>query len=885
MEEQVNPLNIDHSLCVVLPGGLEKNVTVHGSKPVMDLLVTLCASYHLNPSDYTVEVLSPNKNNISFKPNSPIGSLEAERVVLKPRGVEEKIRRPYMPEASVRLLINYNKSHKAVVRVSPRVPLEMLLPVVCDKCEFKVETTILLRDSQSQELLDLTKTLNELGLREVFAKDTAEPQQQPRTPEASVSSTEATSPPPLQELPKREKKQKENRGFLSLFRRGKKKCEGGAIIPASPGHHTQVGVSMNGQSSNTTQADVPKKRRAPQPPMGASQSLPNNLSTYHLIGAQTSADSTLRRTKRRAPPPPCSNSHQPLQADEVKDSLNTVEELRESDESDSVNLSLSSSSSPHPSHPWSSSSYSRPSLSHLHEMADPYLPSFRGKDLSDARSALAKVLTSSVSKGALVKRFRKSATLPKLCSPSSYMSTTQRYSNNEVVFAELEPVITSSLSTEPEWQDPVQRKGMTTFKVVPSKKKKSHDPELILDVPDQYRVEDNLESKGSHELADNQTETEEDQLSPDRAETEVDPHSPDRSETEEDPHSPDRSETEAEPRSPDRSETEEDPHSPDRSETEAEPRSPDRSETERDPCSPDRSETEKDPHSPDTSETDRDPHSPDRSETEEDPRSFERFETEEDPHSPDRSESEIPSQSPEPSSTVIEVSPPPPVDLDDQACPGSPLSDVEDAKQKGEDEPEVTSEVTAAPSDCSEEELPTDGQINSEVTQKEFLRSPSRQSLRSDVDQCGSYTDEREVKEGVVQEEEEEEEEGDEGDSFPPPPSPIFFNEDLEEESEDTAASSLPYSHPPTPSSNGPGNTFTEDLQYESTSGAPEESAAAPKPQDKMSSAPSRFAQAVALAVQRSRFQRLGKGSGPQAPSGPQSTLPSPPRTLYQFGA
>ena len=480
-------------------------------------------------------------------------------------------------------------------------------------------------------------------------------------------------------------------------------------------------------------------------------------------------------------------------------------------------------------------------------MADPYLPSFRGKDLSDARSALAKVLTSSVSKGALVKRFRKSATLPKLCSPSSYMSTTQRYSNNEVVFAELEPVITSSLSTEPEWQDPVQRKGMTTFKVVPSKKKKSHDPELILDVPDQYRVEDNLESKGSHELADNQTETEEDQLSPDRAETEAEPRSPDRSETEKDPHSPDTSETDRDPHSPDRSETEEDPRSFDRSETEEDPRSFD------------------------------------RSETEEDPRSFERFETEEDPHSPDRSESEIPSQSPEPSSTVIEVSPPPPVDLDDQACPGSPLSDVEDAKQKGEDEPEVTSEVTAAPSDCSEEELPTDGQINSE-DQSEFLQSPSRQSLSSDVDQCGSYTDEREVKEGVVQEEEEEEKEGDEGDSFPPPPSPIFFNEDLEEESEDTAASSLPYSHPPTPSSNGPANTFTEDFQYESTSGAPEESAVAPKPQDKMSSAPSRFAQAVALAVQRSRFQRLGKGSGPQAPSGPQSTLPSPPRTLYQFG-
>lgn len=76
------------------------------SKPVMDLLVTLCASYHLNPSDYTVEVLSPNRNNIGFKPNSPIGSLEAEKIVLKPRSVEEKIRRPYMPEVQRKVFLS-----------------------------------------------------------------------------------------------------------------------------------------------------------------------------------------------------------------------------------------------------------------------------------------------------------------------------------------------------------------------------------------------------------------------------------------------------------------------------------------------------------------------------------------------------------------------------------------------------------------------------------------------------------------------------------------------------------------------------------------------------------------------------------------------------------
>lgn len=128
--------------------------------------------------------------------------------------------------------------------------------------------------------------------------------------------------------------------------------------PPSPGLNKQAGVTTNGQdvsSSNTLPADMPKKRRAPLPPMGASQSVPSSLSTCHLTGPQVSsfnfaisnnflsnnegilaqivekiynnvtvslqrsAESTLRSTKRRAPPPPCANSHQEPQADaEVK---------------------------------------------------------------------------------------------------------------------------------------------------------------------------------------------------------------------------------------------------------------------------------------------------------------------------------------------------------------------------------------------------------------------------------------------------------------------------------------------------------------------------------------------------------------------------------------
>ncbi|AWO95583.1 putative cordon-bleu protein-like 1 isoform 3 [Scophthalmus maximus] len=511
MDDRENPLEREHCLSVVLPGGLEKNATVHGSKPVMDLLVTLCASYHLNPSDYTVEVLSQNKNNIGFKPNSPIGSLEAEKIVLRPRGAEEKIRRPYMPEATVRLLINYNKSHKAVVRVNPRLPLEMLLPVVCDKCEFKVETTVLLRDSQSDEPLDPTRTLNEHGLREVFAKDTAAHEPDDHRHRARTPQPEIIPPPALQDQSKKETKQKDNAGFLSLFRRKKKKpeWEGAPSAPASPGpKQTTQDVS----SSDTLPADTPKKRRAPQPPMGGSLSVPNNLSTCHLIGPQSSGESTLRRTKRRAPPPPCDT--------QVKGTLDALDELREGDESDSVHLPLSSSSSANPCQPRSSSSFSRPSF-------DPRLPSFRGRDFSDARCALAKVMTSSVTKGTLVKRLRNSATFPKLYSRSSFMPTTQRSPDIRVFCTELESVLKSKLPTEPEWEDPLQRKAMTTFKVVPSNKQKSHEPEVTLDVPDrcQVPVENNPEREAPLEAEKDENEPEDVSYSAHGSDAETPSHS------------------------------------------------------------------------------------------------------------------------------------------------------------------------------------------------------------------------------------------------------------------------------------------------------------------------------------------------------------------------
>lgn len=68
-------------------------------------------------------------------------------------------------------MINYKKTQKTVVRVSPHSPLQELIPIICSKCEFDPSHTLLLKNYQSQEPLDVTKSLNDLGLRELYAMD------------------------------------------------------------------------------------------------------------------------------------------------------------------------------------------------------------------------------------------------------------------------------------------------------------------------------------------------------------------------------------------------------------------------------------------------------------------------------------------------------------------------------------------------------------------------------------------------------------------------------------------------------------------------------------------------------------------------------------------
>uniref|UniRef100_A0A8V0X8A3 Cordon-bleu WH2 repeat protein n=1 Tax=Gallus gallus TaxID=9031 RepID=A0A8V0X8A3_CHICK len=225
-----NMINRMVDFTVILPSGVEQKSTVQGSKAVMDLLVDLCSRYHLNPSQYSLELKSlETQQPLSYKPNTLIGALDVQTVLLKEKVPEEKIKRPLprAPEKSVRLVVNYLKTQKAVVRVSPDVPLHNIIPAICEKCEVSQEHIVLLRDSITGEELELTKSLEELGISELYAWD------RKREPSRSVSlSNDAI--------------EKEKKGFLGFFKANRSNSK------------ISQGASLNDLQK--------KKRRAPLPP-------------------------------------------------------------------------------------------------------------------------------------------------------------------------------------------------------------------------------------------------------------------------------------------------------------------------------------------------------------------------------------------------------------------------------------------------------------------------------------------------------------------------------------------------------------------------------------------------------------------------------------------
>ncbi|NXM06273.1 COBL protein, partial [Tyrannus savana] len=283
-----NMINRLVDFTVILPSGVEQKNTVQGSKAVMDVLVDLCSQYHLNPSQHSLELKSSGTQQVlSYKPNTLIGALDVETILLKEKVPEEKAKRPLprVPEKSVRLVVNYLKTQKAVVRVSPEVPLHNIIPAICEKCEVSQEHIVLLRDGITGEELELTKSLEELGIKELYAWDRKkEPNRK-----ASVSNDAI---------------EKEKTRLLGLFNADRRSSKGFSTAPNSPSVNSRssgLGPSLSlGNISGMTANPEVKKRRAPPPPV-VTPVLPN-------VEGRGASLNDLRKKKRRAPLPPAASA-------------------------------------------------------------------------------------------------------------------------------------------------------------------------------------------------------------------------------------------------------------------------------------------------------------------------------------------------------------------------------------------------------------------------------------------------------------------------------------------------------------------------------------------------------------------------------------------------
>ncbi|XP_029445572.1 protein cordon-bleu isoform X2 [Rhinatrema bivittatum] len=332
-----NVLHGTVEVTIVLPGGAEKKTTVQGSKAVMDQLVDLCSQYHLNPAHHTLELKSKGSQQpLSYKPNTLIGMLDVDTVILKEKVPEGKTRKPppKIPAVSVRLVVNFQRTQKTVVRVSPLVPLRDILPVICDKCEFQREHVVLLRDELSRERLPLSETLNELGIKELYAWNSRK--ETYRSSSVSSDSTERAKKGLLGffRINKRSSKVEErsvgmdsDHGDDEIFKAapaGGSNLEEISTAPNSPTVNSRTfalgpSLSLNNISVVAMRPEM-KKRRAPPPPITTS-CVPNtrrSAEEEEAVRILKTSINKLQKKKRRAPAPPAPVVPNPAEEKEEK---------------------------------------------------------------------------------------------------------------------------------------------------------------------------------------------------------------------------------------------------------------------------------------------------------------------------------------------------------------------------------------------------------------------------------------------------------------------------------------------------------------------------------------------------------------------------------------
>uniref|UniRef100_A0A8C7MMV3 Cordon-bleu WH2 repeat protein n=1 Tax=Oncorhynchus kisutch TaxID=8019 RepID=A0A8C7MMV3_ONCKI len=310
MDTKENMMRTSVDLHITLPQGYQTSSTVDGSKALMDLLVDLCSRYHLNPAYHTLELLSSEGLSLAFKPNSLLGSLDVVAISIREKVLQDKVVRkppPKVPEKTVRLVVNYHRSQKAVVRVSPLVPLGSLVPAICEKCDFDPAHVLLLKDNVSNHELELDKCLSELGIRELYVLD--QTLEYFRSNTSSVGGAENKGLLGFLKFNRRKSKTEEQSPTMDMdgldnnITQNTEKHYNGlstvSIVPCVDARPSTLGQSQSVMNISRMSPRIEiKKRRAPPAPTPC-----QGCYTLEAYQVAPDSESTLRKRKAPAPPP------------------------------------------------------------------------------------------------------------------------------------------------------------------------------------------------------------------------------------------------------------------------------------------------------------------------------------------------------------------------------------------------------------------------------------------------------------------------------------------------------------------------------------------------------------------------------------------------------
>ncbi|CAH1238775.1 COBLL1 [Branchiostoma lanceolatum] len=323
--ENVDPVNeLDGfvDLDVVLPGGEVKTTKFMASTHMMDLLVQICAKYKrqypgLSPSSHTM-VIPPTEDGevITYMPSTPIGRLpDVMQVLVRPKNevvsedrdrwkpVQPKV--PSAPERTFRLIVNLPMNQKTFVRVSRKLTIAELYPVICEKCNMDPARFALREVDKPDVVLDTNWTIEDYNMAEVLVVDTrpaGDPRFQPspyKSPTRPVSSAyndevAAYKPAPLEKSQSMTSLGFKDKVKKSLFSFGAFK---------NKRKFKFIGDSQSQSSSHqyARSTSFPSTQSPPSPPRSLPQTPPQRSPPPQ---APSPPIEVVERRKKRPPPPP-----------------------------------------------------------------------------------------------------------------------------------------------------------------------------------------------------------------------------------------------------------------------------------------------------------------------------------------------------------------------------------------------------------------------------------------------------------------------------------------------------------------------------------------------------------------------------------------------------